>query len=205
MRMRRRRDRIRETLFAYGSLVDPISAAATLGRQLDPAELVLAVAPGGRRRFSVARDNLRSEKTFALADGTVPPTILGLNLEPDAGAGAEAGAEPPNGLLIPLDEGDLERLDRRELRYRRMPIAVEAAERCLQAWTYTARAECFAPSPPPGAVILRAYAEAIEAAFGRLGPGQLDRYRRTTLPLPAEIVEATLVADRIEPGNPRAW
>ena len=79
----------RLALFAYGSLVSPASAARTLGRPVEapaPARL-----PGWRRRWSLARDNLRSEKTFARADGSAPPYFLGLNIEPTARAGARTG------------------------------------------------------------------------------------------------------------------
>lgn len=194
---------MREALFAYGSLVDPASAALTLGRELDPAALTRATAPGHRRRFSAARDNLACEKTFALADGSLPPTVLGINLEL---AEADAG-EAPNGILIPVGPADLARLDRRELRYRRAPLHVAGAggARFERVWAFCARPECFAPEAPAGAVILRAYAAAIESAFSRLGTGELERYRRTTLPYPAPVVEAELVRDRIPAGNPRAW
>ncbi len=52
-------------------------------------------------------------------------------------------------------------------------------------------------------MILRTYAEAVEAAFA--GLGRLDEYLRTTGPYPAPLVDAHLVADRIPEGNPRAW
>ena len=32
-----------------------------------------------------------------------------------------------------------------------------------------------------------------------------ELYRRTTLPYPAPLIDGTLVADRIPPGNPREW
>ena len=61
------------------------------------------------------------------------------------------------------------------------------------------------PSPGPDAVILRSYAEAVEAAFDRLGGDHGERYRQTTLPYPVEVVDGVLIADRIPAGNPRTW
>jgi hypothetical protein len=95
----------RIAVFAYGSLVDPASAALTLGRPVpgsSPASL-----PGWRRRWSVVRDNLGCEKTFARAsDGTKPRWILGLNIEQVA---REGNAAALNGALIEVSESELER------------------------------------------------------------------------------------------------
>lgn len=194
----------RTALFAYGSLADPRSASLTLGREVSIAGL--ARLEGHRRRFSQARDNRRCEKTFARADdGTVPRWILGLNVERDAGAGAEA----PNGTLIEVSEPELERLDRRELRYARVEVtaatAASGGEPFDRVFTYLAREANLVAEPPAGALILARYAATVEQAFGRLGTGQLAAYRRTTLPYPVEVVEGVLVADSIPEGNPREW
>ena len=39
----------------------------------------------------------------------------------------------------------------------------------------------------------------------RARPGQLELFRATTAPIPVEVIEATLVRDRIPAGNPRDW
>jgi cation transport regulator ChaC len=193
----------RIAVFGYGSLVDPASAGLTLGRPVErtwPARL-----DGWRRRFSQARDNRSCEKRFARADdGSVPVHILALNIEVTTDGSA------PNGALIELTADELARLDRRELRYDRVEIEAAAvhapgAPAFERIFTYTAKPAHHAPEPPHGAVILTSYAAAVEAAFARLGPGELDRYRATTLPYPAELVEGLLVEDRIPPGNPRDW
>ncbi len=192
----------RFAVFAYGSLVAPASAEMTLGRPV--TEAVPAVLEGWRRRFSAARENRTVEKTFATAEGTIPDVVLGLNVEP--GTGAE---EPPNGMLLPVSEDELERLDRRELRYDRADVteavAGDGIARFERVVTYTAKRGHHAPAAPEGAVIIAAYAKAVEAAFAALGGEQAERYRRTTLPYPAPLIEAVLVHDRIPPGNPRAW
>lgn len=175
----------------------------TLGRPVErvwPGRL-----EGWRRRFSQVRDNRACEKTFARADdGTIPEHVLGLNIE-QVGAGVG-----PNGGLIEVTEIELERLDLRELRYDRVEItaAVTAAPsgpRFDLVLTYVAKEAHHAPAPPPGAVILRRYADTVEAAFAALGRGERSEYRRTTLPYPAELIEGRLVADRIPDGNPRGW
>jgi len=192
----------RIAVFAYGSLVARASAESTLGRPV--GEITLARLQGWRRRFSQARDNLASEKSFAGPDGRLPPFVLGLNIEP--------GAEPeeaPNGTLIEVTEADLAALDVRELRYDRTDVtnAVSGAgaERFGRVIAYVAKPERFAPVPPAGAVILISYARTIEAAFDGISPEQGELYRATTLPYPVPLIEGTLVADRIPPGNPREW
>jgi cation transport regulator ChaC len=186
-------------LFAYGSLVSGPSAERTLGRPVEST--ALARLAGWRRRWSQVRDNPATEKTFAHAEtGTVPAHCLGLNIERDDGG---AG---PNGALIEVSEAELERLDLREIRYRRVDvtdtIGSTAFERVV---TFTARSENFAPAPPPGAVILAPYLRAVEAAFAALGDDQLELFRETTGEVPVEVIEAVLARDEIPPGNPRDW
>jgi hypothetical protein len=184
-------------LFAYGSLVDPESASRTLGHVIPPP--VAAQLEGWRRRWSQCRDNLAVEKTFARRDdGRLPRHLLGLNVER---SGSDQGG--PNGALLEVDEEELLRLDVRELRYDR--IEVPAFGGFERVFTYTAKRSNFASKPPPGAAIVRAYAESVEAAFTALGDGELSRFRETTGPPPVELVDAVLVRDRIPPGNPREW
>jgi hypothetical protein len=188
-------------VFAYASLVDRASAGETLGREVElgvPNRL-----RGWRRRWSVARDNLDSEKRFARAkDGSLPHFCLGLNIEPSAG-----DEEAPNGALIAVTAAELRRLERREVRYRRVEVTDAVADRPdgLRVFAFAARPERFAPTPPDDAVIIATYPRAIEAAFDALGPDQLDLYRRTTQPPPVPLIDAILVEDHIPAGNPRAW
>ena len=191
----------RLAVFAYGSLASLASAERTLGRPVERAGL--ARLAGWRRRWSQARDNLRSEKTFARADdGTVPPHCLGLNIERRTGPG-------PNGLLIEITEDELERLAVREIRYDRIDVTAEIAASDQQGldrvFTFTAKPRNYAETPPPGAVILATYARAVEAAFESMGPDQLALFRTTTGPHPVEVIEGVLVRDQIPAGNPREW
>lgn len=188
-------------VFAYGSLASRGSAERTLGRPVEHAGV--ARLDGWRRRWSQARDNKRVEKTFARPDGTIPRHCLGLNVEPGhPGAG-------PNGALVEVAEEELDRLAIRELRYDRVEVtgavSGEAGSRFDRVYTFVAKPGNFARSLPPGAVIVSAYVRAVEAAFDSLGPGQLDLFHETTGPYPVELIEATLVRDRIPSGNPREW
>lgn len=192
-------------LFAYGSLVNARSAARTLGLELPPPRP--ARLSGWRRRWTLVRDNLRSEKTFAIEpSGTVPRWVLGLNIEPDPGDGTDVGAAP-NGALHELGEAELARLDLREIRYDRVDVtaSVSGAGEFDRVIAYRAKRDHHASEPPPGAVVLAPYLRAVEEAFAALGGAELELYRRTTPSPPVDAVEAVLVEDRIPPGNPRAW
>ncbi len=191
----------RVAVFAYGSLASLASAERTLGRPVEHAGR--ARLAGWRRRWSLARDNLRSEKTFARADdGTVPPHCLGLNIERAAGPG-------PNGLLIEITEDELDRLAVREMRYDRIEVTAEIVTADQpgfdRVFTFTAKPRNYAETPPPGAVILASYARTVEAAFESLGSDQYDLFHDTTDPHPVEVVEGVLVRDQIPAGNPRDW
>jgi cation transport regulator ChaC len=190
-------------VFGYGSLISPRSVAETLGRE--PDALIPARLEGWKRRWSLLRDNLRSEKTFAReSDGEVPPFVIGLNLE-RGGSGDEHLA--PNGALIGLTSGELERLDVRELRYNRVAVTEEVAARHSfdVVFAYAARAQHFTPQPPEGAVAMAPYLRAIEAAFRELGDDQWQLFLETTGLPPVTVIEPVLVRDEIPPGNPREW
>jgi len=193
----------RLAVFAYGSLVSGASAGRTLGRPIE--DPVPARLRGHRRRWTLVRDNLRSEKTFARADdGTLPSFFLGLNLEL-----AAAREDGPNGALIEVSEGELRRLDLRELRYDRIEVTGEVGSDGAggfdRVFVYVAKPAHHAPDPPEGALVIATYAREVETAFASLGAGELERYRSTTDRCPVELVEAVLVRDRIPEGNPREW
>jgi hypothetical protein len=195
----------RLAVFGYGSLVSRRSAAATLGRPVEAP--IAARLEGFARGWILGRDNLSTEKTFARADGSLPRYCLGV------GVTAAADAPAPNGALIELTEAELDRLDLREMRYRRLDVtsAIRVGEDGAGAppfdrvVTYRPRPENHMPVPPPDAIIVANYLATVEAAFDELGPGELDLFRATTAPPPVEVAEATLVRDRIPEGNPRGW
>ena len=193
----------RLAVFAYGSLVSAQSFEQTLGRS--PAQLHPRRLDGWLRRWSVLRDNLAAEKTFAREpDGELPRWVVGLNIESDDAAAPELA---PNGAMIEVSEAELERLDLREMRYRRVEVTgqLDDAAGFEQVFAYTARPEHFAPRPPAEAVRMAPYLRALEAAFGELGDGQWELFLKTTETHPGETIEPVLVRDEIPPGNPREW
>jgi hypothetical protein len=185
-------------VFGYGSLASPASAALSLGRPVEFA--AMACLTGWRRRWTAYRDNKASEKTFALPNGSVPPYVVGLNIERDP------TCEGANGVLIEITEAEAGRLDLREMRYDRIDVTADVEPAGLgQVIAYRAKPEHHAPQPPPGGIVIAEYVRTVEAAFAELGPGELDTYRETSDPPPVTPSEVQLVADAIPPGNPRGW
>ena len=197
---------MRTAVFGYGSLVSPASFAETLARE--PGSVIPARLRGWRRRWSVGRDNRSAEKTFARPDGEVPPWVIGLNIEAAPAKDARGNdALAPNGALIELSEAELDRLDLREMRYRRVDVsdAIDSDAPFDRIVAYTAREEHYFSEPPEGAVAMAPYLRAVEAAFRALGDGQWDLFLDTTGRPPVELIEPHLVRDEIPPGNPRGW
>jgi cation transport regulator ChaC len=192
----------RLAVFAYGSLVSRSSFQHTFGRR---PEVVRPARLGGwRRRWSLLRDNLASEKTFSRSEGNLPRWVIGLNIERDEDLGEGLA---PNGALIEISDGELERLDVRELRYDRVEVAgqLSGGEKFDRIVAYTARPEHFAAVPPEGAVAMAPYLRAVEAAFRALGESQWELFMQTTGPPPVQAIEPQLFRDEIPPGNPREW
>ena len=190
-------------MFGYGSLVSKASIAETLGREV-PAPIAARLA-GWRRRWSIYRKNTAHEKVFERVDGEPFEHVVGLNLEraPDA-----PESEWPNGVLIELTAEELERLDRREVRYDRVEVTdgvVAEGAGFDRVYAFTAKAGHFAAVTPPEAIIIASYVRACEAAFSELAPGAWAEFLATTGEFPAPVVDVRLVVDAIPEGNPRAW
>ncbi|HYH60610.1 MAG TPA: gamma-glutamylcyclotransferase family protein [Solirubrobacterales bacterium] len=196
---------MRLAVFGYGSLVSRASIAETLGHEA-PAPIPARLA-GWRRRWSIYRVNTAHEKVFERVDGEPFEHVVGLNIERATDA---PEAEWPNGALIELTEEQLERLDRREVRYDRVEVEPGAAitddpHGFDRVFAFTAKEGHFAAETPPSAIIMAAYVGACEAAFNELGPSAWEEFLATTGEFPAPVVEARLVEDSIPEGNPRAW
>ena len=195
----------RSAVFGYGSLVSRASLSETLGGEA-PAPIPARLS-GWRRRWSIYRDNEAHEKVFERVDGQAFRHVVGLNLEAAPHAGED---ERPNGALIEVTQAQLERLDRREMRYDRVEVdpaaAVTAGPQGVdRLYVFTAKPGHLAAEPPPEAIIIASYVRACRAAFESLGPGEWKLFESTTGPYPVPVVEARLVRDAIPEGNPRAW
>jgi len=98
-------------LFAYGSLLSPVSLLSTLPA-VDIDDVVPATLVGYRRVFNVAfpNDGSQPDKAYFDEAGGRPPFVLFSNLTSSPSASV-------NGVLVPVSDAQLEALCERERRY----------------------------------------------------------------------------------------
>ena len=152
-------------VFGYGSLVDPQSAAETIGR-IPP--MIPSVLPGWRRRWNGLTDNRVERRYLCLDCGGAPAWVVCLNCEPDAGSEC-------SGVLVGVTDAELAALDDRERRYDRTRVGADAfvppAPADTPVWIYERKPELVLDRLPPGerAVLPSAYLALVEKAIADPG------------------------------------
>lgn len=174
-------------VFGYGSLLRRRAGVpAVLGAGAVPATI-----EGHRRTWDVAMDNAVDLPAYKYyrdeATGERPAIFVAfLNLRPVPGAAA-------NGVLVPVDPGEMDALDARERNYARTDVTgiVSGAPPGARVWTYLgteAAMERFRTGLRDEAVaIQRAYLDGVRAGFRALGDGSLEAFRRSTDPAPCPV------------------
>jgi hypothetical protein len=181
-------------VFVYGSLLNPGSLLRTVPNvDLDacqPARL-----PGWLRCFDLAfpNDGSQPDKAFLDAQGDRPPFVLLANLR----RGTTGSAV--NGLLVEVSGAGLERLRRRERRYRlrRIPGTPQRYDGTGPVLgtvlTARGRAEFQGPEAVAAGVVPRSYVDDILAGAehwsARTRGFAADFYDSTELPQPERIVD----------------
>jgi cation transport regulator ChaC len=184
-------------LFAYGSLVDPASTRATLGRPLTPDDGPWpAVLHGYRREWNTASGpHSHPERRLALPDGAPYAGVLAvLGIRPDRPDG-EARC---TGAVLRISDGDLLRLVARERNYE--PVEVTGRVSCAGRGP-DGPVHAFVPRPTsiellrtaPRAAIRRRYLQLVEQAFDRLGPGELGSFRATTVGSDLPVLDVRII------------
>ena len=188
-----------EYVFGYGSLVSPESIESTLGHAIDREAFEYARISGWKRAWNVGSDrHSHPERTFLLPDGsafTGVTVVLGLEPAPPTAV--------CDGSVFAVSERDLTLLDVRERNYDRVDVTstVSAATwpempAGCRVYTYLPSAlarrridDAHASCRPIN--VRRAYKDLVEAAFARTG--RLERYLRTTPPVPYPLDDMTAI------------
>lgn len=145
-------------LFAYGSILDPASAARTLGRPVAAADLTDAIVLNVQRDWGVyipVRDENDDELDAAFLD--VQP----------------APGHYVNGALIALSEDEFAMMRRREAQYDAIDVTgdtVTAIDLDRPVVTFMARAEFRKPRPGVRAAVPDRYRGLVEAMLEARGP-----------------------------------
>ena len=147
-------------VFGYGSLMNVGSAGRLLGRNLAPGELNGAWLNGYVRTWSLR------ERVFSASLGREITAVF-LDLTPDPAARC-------NGVLLTLDEAEMERMRRREKNYDMVDVSSRTSAAGGEALdgpvvTFVARPEFRTRGGEDDAWVMRRYLEMIDEACGALG------------------------------------
>ena len=177
-------------VFGYGSLV-PAGVAAL------PDGAVPCRLSGWRRGWDVAMDNARDlpgYKHYLTPDGERPDVMVAfLDIAPHEGGLV-------NGAAIPVEQGELPDLDRRERNYRRVEVTDHLDTRLPgggTVWAYVglrASRERAARGRREGRLVVsRGYYERVRDGFAAIG--ERATFSRLTGPLMAPVADLVLVRD----------
>ncbi|MEZ5449573.1 MAG: gamma-glutamylcyclotransferase family protein [Thiolinea sp.] len=167
-------------VFGYGSLLNPGSAAKTLGRTLAAGDLLCTTLPGYRRSWT-ASSFIRSAN-----HGVVRPCqALFLDL---------SSCQDPqcscNGVALQVTEQELAALDIREMGYRRCTVELQLENGHVQPGYAYVMPDCCKQKQ---GVIPARYKRLIEEALHNYSNDFVLRFWQTTLPSNAEVVEGEYV------------
>jgi hypothetical protein len=156
-------------VFGYGSLAADLAGGH------------VADLRGHRRVWGVAMDNrvdVPGYKCYRLrSDGSRPPVCVAfLDVVADAGAATR-------GVCVPVAEGELPAIDRRERNYDRVDVTEAVAAARGTVWAYVGtpagRSRLQRARDSGRAVVSRDYLERTRAAFAALGAAALAEFERT--------------------------
>ena len=180
-------------MFGYGSLV-PAGVAAL------PDGAVPCRLSGWRRGWDVAMDNARDlpgYKHYLTPDGERPDVMVAfLDIAPHEGGLV-------NGAAIPVDQGELPDLDRRERNYRRVEVTDHLDTRLPgggAVWAYVglpaSRERAERGRREGRLVVSRGYYERVREGFAAIG--ERATFSRLTAPPPAApVADLVLVRDPV--------
>ena len=169
-------------VFGYGSLVDPSSFGATIGRELQPGiDFFEAELVGFGRRWNYGV--LHASATGPGPGGTtIDYTLVALGV-------VRAEDESVNGVVGGVEADELALLDRRERHYDRVDVTDRttvhrAGEVCGPVFVYVPRREAieqYERARDAGhAAIEQRYWDLIDHAFAAFSPEARARYHSTT-------------------------
>jgi dephospho-CoA kinase len=178
-------------VFGYGSLVSPVSLAATIGRTIEPHDLVVTHLSGYGRRWNYGSLHLRGDwhhDGVTVRQGLV--VSLGLIVADD---------ETCNGVAVRVTDDELAQLDWRERDYERTDVTDSVvADRVVsdaatadpfagdRVVTYVPRRSAIeryeTARDDRRAAIRLTYWNLVREAFGRLGGDHPERYAATPAP-----------------------
>ena len=168
------RDQFPDYVFGYGSLMSPESIEESLDCKIQLTDLISCQLHGYIRRWNACVPYIFEDET----SGEFSVDVVFLNIERRKYASV-------NGVLLPVNQADLDVLDQRELVYNRLIVTSQiCANQPVQGvvYTYVAQPEYSRKVCLQHGLIMSDYIELVEAACREFGEAFLKEYHRTTLP-----------------------
>ena len=166
-------------IFGYGSLVSAKDVERTLGHQ--PESLTETVVRGWVRDCSMILDNTSTIRRYeTIPDRTVPRFVAILNIHlPQEGE----DATDPNGVLFPVTDDEMRKMDERENHYQRVDIT-DYVDNKPQGRVYAyVGIEKYLETPAlrKKSVLPGSYRELVEKGFVSFGEESLAKFRLSTV------------------------
>jgi len=139
-------------LFGYGSLINPKSIKRTLGREIKAEDLIEALIHDYVRKWQLVDWVMFGENNL----GRPIPAIF-LDLMRQVGA-------KTNGILIPISEEELNKMDKRERNYDRVNVS-NLIKPNMSEYIYTYFGKKEHTSPPKESCVLIEYEKIIDEGF----------------------------------------
>ncbi|RMG21667.1 MAG: gamma-glutamylcyclotransferase [Methanobacteriota archaeon] len=110
-------------IFGYGSLMAKEEIERTLGRIVSAESVIPASLAGYRRDWSAVRSNteLTGKWLVERSSGFLPQHVAYLNIVPDKDSVVD-------GVVFPVTEEDIQKMDRREVGYERIKVSVSGVD-----------------------------------------------------------------------------
>ncbi|MFO0781798.1 MAG: gamma-glutamylcyclotransferase family protein [Candidatus Saccharimonadales bacterium] len=166
-------------IFGYGSLVSATDVERTLGHP--PESLTETVVPGWVRDWSIILDNTSTIRRYeTVPDRTVPKFVVILNLHlPRDGE----VATNPNGVLFPVTDDEMRKMDERENHYQRVDITDYVDNKPQgHVYAYVGMEKYIAtPALRKQSILPGSYRELVEKGFLSFGDASLQKFRISTI------------------------
>lgn len=166
-------------IFGYGSLVSAQDIERTLGHP--PESLEQVTLTGWVRDWGIILNNSTTNRHYeTLPERKVPSFVAILNIHKPRNGERETN---PNGVLFPVTDQEMQKMDERESHYRRIEITEGLTYKPDgKVYTYVGLSKYLeTPSLRLKTIVPKSYRELVEASFSSFGEESLARFRATTV------------------------
>jgi len=156
-------------LFGYGSLINPNSIQRTLGREITVDNLIEALIHDYVRKWQLVDWVIIEENN---KEKPIPAIFLDIVRQPGA---------MTNGILIPILEDEINKMDKRERNYDRVNVS-NLIDPSISEYIFTYIGKKEHTIPPKESCVLIEYEKIIEEGFNFWNKAFKQQYYESTIP-----------------------